>query len=49
MTATPAPALEEYRRFYADEIAAVAGIRSQALSEAFATVPRETTVGLAKV
>ncbi|HTS47283.1 MAG TPA: rRNA adenine N-6-methyltransferase family protein [Bryobacteraceae bacterium] len=45
MTATPAPALEEYRRFYADEIAAVAGIRSQALSEAFATVPREDFLG----
>ncbi len=45
MTATRAPSLEEYRRFYADEIAAVAGIRSEALIEAFATVPREHFLG----
>ncbi len=45
MTAAPGPALEDYRRFYADEIGAVAGIRSQALVHAFATVPREDFLG----
>ena len=45
MTATPAPTLEEYRRFFAEEIGAVAGIRSKALIEAFATVPREHFLG----
>jgi protein-L-isoaspartate(D-aspartate) O-methyltransferase len=38
-------ALEQYRRFYAEEIGAVAGIRSQALVKAFATVPREHFLG----
>ncbi len=38
-------ALDDYRRFYADEIGAVAGIRSKALIQAFATVPREHFLG----
>ena len=33
--------LEEHRRFYAEEIAAVAGLKSAALADAFASVPRE--------
>lgn len=33
--------IEDYRRFYAEEIAAVTGMRSVALREAFAKVPRE--------
>lgn len=33
------------RRFYAEELRAVAGIRSDALVEAFATVPREAFLG----
>jgi protein-L-isoaspartate(D-aspartate) O-methyltransferase len=37
--------LEQIRRFYAEEIAAVAGIRSPRLIEAFATVERERYVG----
>jgi len=37
--------LADYRRFYAEEIAAVTGIRSQALIEAFAQVPRENFLG----
>lgn len=45
MTATLAPRLDDYRRFYAEEIGAVAGIRSRALIEAFATVPREHFLG----
>lgn len=38
-------ALEDYRRFYAEEIAAITGSRSQALVEAFAKVPRERFFG----
>jgi protein-L-isoaspartate(D-aspartate) O-methyltransferase len=38
-------ALDDYRRFYAEEIGAVAGIRSRALIQAFATVPREHFLG----
>jgi protein-L-isoaspartate(D-aspartate) O-methyltransferase len=38
-------AIEDYRRFYAEEIAAVAGLRSKALVEAFAKVPRENFLG----
>jgi protein-L-isoaspartate(D-aspartate) O-methyltransferase len=38
-------ALEDYRRFYAEEIAAVTALRSPALVEAFAKVPRETFLG----
>jgi protein-L-isoaspartate(D-aspartate) O-methyltransferase len=37
--------LEAIRRFYAEEIEAVAGLRSQALVEAFARVPREQFLG----
>jgi protein-L-isoaspartate(D-aspartate) O-methyltransferase len=37
--------LEDYRRFYAEEIAAVTGMRSAALQEAFAKVPRENFLG----
>jgi len=37
--------VEEQRRFYAEEIAAVAGLRSAALVEAFAKVPREHFLG----
>src|SRR5206468_549663 len=33
--------LETYRRFFAEEIQACAGLRNQALVEAFATIPRE--------
>ena len=39
------PALKQYRRFYAEEIAAVAGLHSQALIRAFSTVPREHFLG----
>ena len=45
MTAAPGPAVEAYRRFYAEEIAAVAGLKSQALIQAFGTVPREHFLG----
>lgn len=45
MTAPPAPSLEDYRRFYAEEIGAVAGVRSHTLIEAFAAVPREHFLG----
>ena len=38
-------ALEDYRRFYAEEIAAVTDMRSTALLEAFAKVPREHFLG----
>jgi len=38
-------ALEDYRRFYAEEIAAVTALRSPALMEAFAKVPREHFLG----
>lgn len=37
--------LEDHRQFYAEEIRAVAGIRSDALASAFATVPREDFLG----
>ena len=37
--------VEEQRRFYAEEIAAVAAIRSPSLIEAFAKVPREHFLG----
>ncbi|MGA2878679.1 MAG: rRNA adenine N-6-methyltransferase family protein [Bryobacteraceae bacterium] len=37
--------LEDYRRFYAEEIAAVTAMRSAALVEAFAKVPRERFLG----
>ena len=37
--------LEDYRRFYADEIRWAAGIQSPALVEAFARVPRESFLG----
>jgi protein-L-isoaspartate(D-aspartate) O-methyltransferase len=33
--------LESYRRFFAEEVAAACGLRTAALVEAFATVPRE--------
>jgi protein-L-isoaspartate(D-aspartate) O-methyltransferase len=39
------PSLEDYRRFYAEEIAAVTAMRSPALLEAFAIVPREHFLG----
>src|SRR4030095_1404898 len=35
-------ALAEQRRFFAEEIEALCGLRSTALVEAFATTPRET-------
>ena len=35
-------ALAEQRRFFAEEIEALCGLRSSALVEAFATTPRET-------
>jgi len=38
-------ALEDYRRFYAEEIGAVTALRSPALLEAFAKVPREHFLG----
>ncbi len=38
-------ALEDYRRFYAEEIAAVTALRSAALMEAFAKMPREHFLG----
>jgi len=38
-------ALEDYRQFYAEEIRAVAGVRSDALVQAFAKVPREDFLG----
>jgi protein-L-isoaspartate(D-aspartate) O-methyltransferase len=41
VTASP----EDYRRFYAEEIAAVTAMRSPALLEAFAKVPREDFLG----
>lgn len=37
--------LEDYRRFYAEEIASVAALRSRALVEALAKVPRENFLG----
>jgi len=37
--------LEDYRAFYAEEIRAVAGLRSEVLVHAFATVPRERFLG----
>ena len=37
--------LDLYRRFYADELRAVSGLRSEALVQAFATVPREAFLG----
>lgn len=37
--------MDQCRRSYAEEIRAVAGIRSQALVEAFAKVPREHYLG----
>jgi protein-L-isoaspartate(D-aspartate) O-methyltransferase len=37
--------IEDYRRFYAEEIAAVMGLRSLAMLEAFAKVPREHFLG----
>lgn len=37
--------IDQCRRFYAEEIRVVAGIRSQALVEAFAKVPREHFLG----
>jgi len=37
--------LEDYRRFFAEEIMAVTGMRSPALLEAFAKVPREHFLG----
>jgi protein-L-isoaspartate(D-aspartate) O-methyltransferase len=37
--------LKDYRRFYAEEIAAVTAMRSPALLEAFAKVPRENFLG----
>ena len=39
------PAIEDCRRFYAEEIAAVTALRSSALVEAFAKVPREHFLG----
>src|SRR5262250_509021 len=37
--------IEDYRRFYADEIRFVANLNSPALVEAFARVPREQFIG----
>src|SRR6476646_9382335 len=37
--------IEDYRRFYADEIRFVANLQSTALVEAFARVPREKFIG----
>jgi protein-L-isoaspartate(D-aspartate) O-methyltransferase len=37
--------LEDYRRFYADEVRFAAGIKASALIEAFARVPREKFLG----
>jgi len=37
--------LEQYRRFYAEEIRTVANIDSQTLVDAFASVPRELFLG----
>lgn len=37
--------LEDYRRFYADEIRFVVNLDSAALVEAFARVPRERFIG----
>src|SRR5919198_1100825 len=37
--------LEEIRRYYAEEIRAVANIQTEALVKAFATVPREHFLG----
>ncbi len=39
------PTLEDYRRFYADEIRFVANLNSPALVDAFARVPREKFIG----
>jgi len=39
------PSIEDYRRFYADEIRFVANLDSPALVDAFARVPREKFVG----
>lgn len=39
------PSIEDYRRFYADEIRFVANLDSPALVEAFAQVPREKFIG----
>ncbi len=47
--ASPAPCtltVDQRRRFYAEEIRVVAGIRSQALVEAFVNVPREHFLGI---
>jgi protein-L-isoaspartate(D-aspartate) O-methyltransferase len=38
--------LEDYREFYAEEIRAVASLRSEALARAFAAVPREDFLGV---
>ena len=45
MSAAPGLGLDDYRRFYAEEIGAVAGVHSRALIQAFATVPREHFLG----
>jgi protein-L-isoaspartate(D-aspartate) O-methyltransferase len=37
--------LQAYRRFYAEEVAAVAGVHDEALVQAFAHVPRERFLG----
>ena len=39
--------LEDYRRFYAEEIRMVAGVKSTSLVEAYARVPREQFLGMA--
>ena len=39
------PSIEDYRRFYADEIRFVANLNSPALVDAFARVPREKFIG----
>src|SRR5215471_18090698 len=39
------PTIEQYRRFYADEICAVANLTDPRLVEAFARVPREKFLG----
>jgi protein-L-isoaspartate(D-aspartate) O-methyltransferase len=41
MTTLPDTALQDQRRFFAEEIEALCGLRTSALVEAFATVPRE--------
>src|SRR5579864_9446262 len=40
-----APSLDQYRRFYADEIRAVANLTQPPLVEAFAQAPREKFLG----